>query len=134
MVTPAKEPLTALRNARFVEEWNFAGDDGLPFDFTGYTAGEMHVRLYGAQAGLPQIDLDNVTSDVEGVWIREPSDGIVRVRIDQTTLATAYAALLGDNELGSAVSLVYDLRLTGPDGAEEVWLEGAFIIEPGVTI
>ena len=136
-MTPAREPLVARRNARFEEEWAFAEDDGTPIDLTGYT-GEMQARLYGAQPGDPKIELGNVTSDVEGVWIREPSAGVVAVRIDQATLAAIFDALIGaslipDHEAGNAIPLVYDLRLTAPSGAEEVWMEGSFTIQPGVT-
>ena len=46
-MTPANEPLTARRNARFVEEWTFK-DGATPFNFTGYS-GRLKVRLFGAQ-------------------------------------------------------------------------------------
>lgn len=131
-MTPATEPLKAWRNARFAEEWVFT-ESGDSFDFTGYT-GALEVRLYGAQAGSAKILLPNVTSEMQGVWIVNPSLGIIRVRIDQDELQSAYETLLGANEAGTPVPLVYDLRLTAPDGNEEIWLEGPFIINPGVTI
>lgn len=132
MMTPAIEPLTARRNARFDQEWEFTDNDD-PFDLTGWT-GAMQLRLYGAQPGSAKVDLGNVTSDAEGVWIREPTFGIVRVRIDQATLQSAYELLIGANEAGSAARLEYDLRMTTPTGAEEVWMAGEFILEAGVTI
>ena len=131
-MTPGIEPLVAYRNGTFDEEWTFTDDDlAEPVDFTGWS-GALHVRLYGA-ADSTVIALANVTSDIEGVWIREPSEGIVRVLIDRDTLTAAYDAMIGENEAGSSIAFVYDLRLTTPTGAEEIWMEGSFTIKPGVT-
>lgn len=132
-MTPATNPLTAWRNARFAEEWYFADDDGLPPPLTGYT-GALQVRQYGAQSGDPVISLTNQTTDVEGVRILEPTGGVVRIVIDQETLEAAYDDLFGENEAGTAIVLAYDLVLTAPDGGKDVWSQGSFTINPGVTI
>lgn len=136
-MTPARLPLTTWRNGRFVEELPFTGPifGGVeaPVDFTGWQA-RMQIRLYGAAAGDPIITLLNVTSDVQGVWIIEPSQGIIRVRVDQETLAAAWAAVGGSVEPGEPIKLKYDLLLTPPTGGGEPWAEGDFIITPGVTM
>ena len=135
-MTPANVTLTAWRNARFAEEYRFAGptsDGQAPIDFTGWT-GELEVRLYGAQPGDAIISLSNVASDIEGVWIIEPSAGAIQVSIERETLADAFTALGGPAEAGSNITLVYDLILTTPTGDPEIWMQGAFIFNPGVTI
>lgn len=130
---PATVALTAWRNARFVAEWHFTESDQA-FDFTSYSDARLEVRQYGAQAGDAAISLGKVTSNIEGVRFLEPSQGVLRVQIDQATLEAAYDDLIGNNEAGSSLTLVYDLILTGPDNADEPWIEGAFTLKPGVTI
>lgn len=132
-MNPAIVPLEAWRNARFGEEYYFTDDAGASVDFTAYTA-KLQVRQYGAQAGAAIIDLANVGTDVEGVRILEPALGIIRVRIDEATLTAAYAALIGGNEAGSAIALVYDLIVTPPGAGDQPWMQGSFTINPGVTI
>lgn len=129
---PAIVPITAWRNARYVEEFTFS-DDGVAIDLTGYAAG-MQVRLYGGTPGSALIDLPNVASDIEGAWIIEPAEGIVAVRIEAATLQGVWDSLGGPEQGGDPIVLVYDLVLTAPDGAAEVWAEGPFTIKPGVTL
>lgn len=133
-MTPATMPLTARRNASFAEEWQFTVDGDLPFDFTAYTAALLEVRQYGAQPGDSLIHLVKVTSNIEGVRFLEPSQGIVRVQINQPTLETVYDGLIGESEPGSDLLFEYDLILTGPDTALEPWLAGTFTLKPGVSI
>lgn len=127
--------LRAWRNARFAEEQQYV-ESGLPFDFTAYTDGDalLEVRQYGAQAGDAVISIGKVTSEAEGVRFLEPGAGILKLRIDQATLAAAWDDLGGGPETGDPIALVYDLRLTGPDDAEELWLQGNFTLYPGVSI
>lgn len=129
---PETVPLRVWRNARHIEEFTFTVD-GSPYDLTGWS-GALQVRLYGAAAGPALLSLSNVTTDVEGVWIVEPTEGIVRVRIDEATLTALWTTLGGPAEAGDSITLVYDLVMTPPAGGDEVWAEGKFIIEPGVTV
>ena len=130
---PATVPLTAWRNARFAEERHFTESDQ-PLDFTSYSDARLEVRQFGAQAGAAAISLDKVVTNIEGVRFLEPAHGVLRIQIDQATLEAAYDALFGTNEAGSALKLVYDLVLTGPDGADEIWMQGDFTLNPGVSI
>lgn len=129
---PATVPIRAWRNARYVEEFPFTIDDE-PYVLTGWS-GAMQVRLYGAADGAALINLANVTSDTQGVWIIEPAEGIVRVRIDEATLTALWTTLGGPAEAGEAITLTYDLVMTPPAGGDEVWMQGPFTIEPGVTV
>lgn len=136
-MSPATVALRVWRNARYVEEFPFTapsgGDEDAPFDLTGWSA-KFQVRLYGAAAGDPILSLTNQTTDVQGVWIIEPSQGIIRIRIDEASIASAWSAIGGGTEAGDAAELKYDLVLTPPAGGDEVWMQGDFIIEPGVTV
>jgi hypothetical protein len=138
-MTPATVTLRVWRNARYIEEFPFTapadGDDAAPYDLTGWT-GRLQVRLYGAAAGAALLSLASQVSDGEGVWIIEPASGIVRVRIDEDSLTALWDGLLPDPavaEPGDPITLKYDLVMTPPVGGDEVWMQGDFIIEPGVT-
>lgn len=131
-MTPANVPITVWRNARYAEEFPFTLD-GAAYDLTSWTA-KLQVRLYGATAGGALLDLANVTTDVEGVWIIEPAEGLVRVRIEEATLVALWTSLGGNSEPNAPITLSYDLVLTTPDGDDEVWTYGDFIIMPGVTL
>ena len=128
---PAPVLIRVWRNARYAEEFHFE-IDGAPYNLSGWT-GAMQVRLYGAQPGDALISLASVTSNIEGVRVVEPTQGIVRVQINEATLTTLWTTLGGPAEPGDAITLKYDLVMTQA-GADEVWIEGDFIIEPGVTV
>lgn len=129
---PATVQIAVWRNARYAEEFEFK-IDGEPYDLTGW-AGSLQVRLYGAQPGSAVITLANVGSNIEGVWINDPTLGCLQVRIDEATIAAAWTAIGGGAEAGEAARLKYDLVMTPPGGGDEVWIQGDFIIEPGVTV
>ncbi|HEY1605629.1 MAG TPA: hypothetical protein VGF77_08510 [Allosphingosinicella sp.] len=129
-MTPADEPITAYRNAPFAEAFQVVDDDGSAMDFTGY-AGAMQVRLYGGQAGSAQISLSTVTDSSQG--IRFDADSLF-IQVDEATLATVYDGLVGSNERPWTAELVYDLVLTPPGSLQEIWIEGDFLIAPGVTV
>jgi hypothetical protein len=137
-MTPVTQSLTVWRNARYVEEFHFTapvpGNDDYPYDLTGWT-GALQVRQYGAAASS-LLSLANVTSDTQGVWIIEPSQGIVRVRIDESALATLWTTAGGvdGTEPNEPYKLKYDLLMTPPSGGDEVWIQGDFLLYPGVTV
>ncbi|HEY1605631.1 MAG TPA: hypothetical protein VGF77_08520 [Allosphingosinicella sp.] len=126
---PETVDLTAWRNVPFQEEYAFTDDAGLAVDFTGYSAA-LEVRQYGGQPGAAQIALMLVSDGAsEGVWFTgEP--GAVRVTIFEASLAS----LPAPPEAGGEVALVYDLVLTDPTGFQAVWMQGAFTLDPGVTV
>lgn len=126
---PETVTLTARRNVPFAEQYDFADETEAPIDFTGCTA-TMQVRLYGNAPGDPLIDLHSVGADVEGVNVNDPATGSVTVRIDQTTLA----AMPTGNTPNAADIFSYDLIITWPDGFSEAFMEGRFILKPGVTL
>jgi hypothetical protein len=129
---PAVAPITARHNAYFAQEFQFRDADGQLIDLTGHT-GRMQVRQYGAQPGDAIIDLNSVSSDVEGVWVKDIHS--LQVRIDRTTLAAAYAALSGGIAPGGNVLLEYDIAIDPPSSTEpEIWLAGGFTIKAGDTI
>lgn len=132
---PAVVPLKVWRNADFSEEYSFADDSGEVVQLVGYAA-RAQVRLYGAQPGNPKIDLPGVTTPIEGARIVAPGTAVaaVQLRIDKETLLGAHAALSGNVEPGAVMTLAWDLIMTLPDGSDEVWMEGSFIMQPGVTV
>lgn len=133
-MTPANVPLTVWRNADYAETWviaesfDNAGDAVNPVDLSGYTLA-LQVRMYGLAGGDALISLTTVTTATEGVRIVEATAGQVEIRITDATLET----LPEPGKPGSSVSYVYDLVLTDPTGLRQVYAEGAFIIQPGVT-
>lgn len=137
-MTPVAVPITAWRNARYIEEFYFTApidDVDAPVDLTGWL-GKIQVRLYGAASGSALMTLSPVVSDVEGVWVIEPTGGVVRARADEATLTSLWTALggVGAREPNRPFKLKYDLVMTPPSGGDEVWLEGDFILQPGVTV
>ena len=132
MTIPAVVPVRARRNAYYGEEYQFRDADG-PRPLHGFSA-SAELRLYGAQPGAALARLGPVVANVEGVWISDPANGFVQMRIEQATLRAVYDALAPGLEPGAPVLLAWDLLMTGPGGERDVWLEGVFTIEPGVTV
>jgi hypothetical protein len=125
---PETVTLTGRRNVPFVEEYQFTDDSGAAIDFTGCT-GAMQIRLYGNAPGAALASLANVSSDVEGVWINDPTNGVIQVKINEATLNGLPTAATP----GAADVFAYDLVLTWPDALEECLIEGRFVLKPGVT-
>lgn len=131
---PAELELRGWRNAAF------PGDEiqpvylGAPIDLTDRTY-RMQVRRYGGESGTPLIDLETAASaTAEGVWPIDEAEGVFRVQIEPATMQAAYDAVATEIEAGARAELVYDLIATDPDGFTFALIEGAFIIEPGVTL
>jgi len=137
MTIPAKLPLRGRRNAYFGEEWQFTVKDpdtgvSAPVDLTGWQ-GKLELRQYGAQPGNALFTLYNVTANIEGVWIIEPTEGRVQVYITKSTMRGVYDFLRGDIEPGADIIVSYDLKMTEGDGRDDVWVEGLLTLNPGVT-
>jgi hypothetical protein len=132
-MTPANVPIPVWRNADYAETWVIAesfdasGNAVNPVDLTGYTLA-MQVRLYGLAGGDPLIDLETVTSAIEGLRIVEATAGQIEVRITDATLEA-----LPTGKAGASVTFSYDLLLTDPTGLEQPYAYGDFIVQPGVT-
>lgn len=126
-MTPATIELIGRRNASFVEEYVFKVDN-VAVDFSGCTA-RMQLRHYGNETGSPLLDVTPVSSDVEGVWIRDAVNGLIQVRINQSSLSGLPTRVSTESRSGFA----YDLRLTWPDSVQDVLMEGTFVLKAGVT-
>lgn len=124
---PETVELIGRRNADFIEEYSFS-EDNVPVDLTGCSA-RMQLRLYGNAPGSPLIDLATVSTDVQGVKFVDRVNGLIQVKINQANLAGLPARVSTD----SRSSFAYDLRITWPDGVEDVFMEGAFVLKAGVT-
>lgn len=131
-MTPAREDLRAYRWAPMVELFPFEG-----LDMTGAVFA-MEVRLYPDAPGAALVTLGNAVSNAQGVsldveWDADLPTSIVQVRINETTLEGLLPFPGNGTEPGSDVRLSYDLQITMPDFGKRRWVEGAFIIVPGVT-
>lgn len=125
---PETVTLTARRNATFAEEYDFTDETGAAIDLTGCTA-KMQVRLYGNAPGSLATMLSVARGGIEGVWINDPANGKITVQINQSTLA----AMPTGGTPGAADVFAYDLMVTWSDGVEDCFIEGRFILNPGVT-
>lgn len=130
MTTAANQTLRARRNAPF--EWRFQVMDGLtPVDITGVLMA-MQVRLYGAAAGVALISLDMVTVEgSKGIRIANAAEGRVHIVIPEADISGLPGVHQPDRL--SSQSYPYDLRVTPAGGIAEVWAQGLFTVEPGVT-
>lgn len=130
MTTAANQTLRARRNAPF--EWRFQVMDGLtPVDLTGYSLA-MQLRLYGAAAGAALISLDMVTVEgAKGIRIANAAEGRVHIFIPEADINGLPGVHQPDRL--SSQSYPFDLRVTPAGGVAEVWVQGLFIVEPGVT-
>jgi len=126
MAEPLRRDLIARRNTPFAEVWPFTDrDTAEPVDFTGATV-SMQVRLYGAQAGDPLIDLAEVVAEqTEGLLT---GTGEIAAWIGQTTLLA-----LPRGADGAAVVFRYDLKVQLAGELAEVWTYGTLTVKPGVT-
>lgn len=130
MTTAANKTLKGRRNAPF--EWRFQVMDGLtPVDLTGYVLA-MQVRLYGAAAGDALISLGLVTVEgTKGIRIANAAEGRVHVFIPETDINDLPG--VHAPEANAIQSFSFDLRVTPATGVAEIWVEGLFQVQPGVT-
>ena len=133
-MTPANVSITVWRNADYAETWVVAeGFDASgvatgPQNLTGWAAA-LQVRQYGLAGGDPELELETVTTAVEGIRFVEPTAGQMEIRITDATLET----LPNTGKAGFPRTFKYDLILTDPDGLEQPYAYGDFIVQPGVT-
>lgn len=123
------------RNAPFPDDVFAFEDVGVAVNLTGKTAA-MDVRAVAGE-GAALISLDMAASaSADGIWFVDATSGELRIQIDQASMQAAWdaAKAAGLMKAGEAAPLVYDLLIIGPDGVAEAWIEGAFVIYPGVTL
>lgn len=106
----------------------------LAYDFTG-AAFLMHFRNLPGDTGTPILSLANATAGTQGISITTATvEGItstfLQIQIDEATMEALPTAAPTSDRL----TLYYDLHITPSGGLKKVWLEGLFIVKPGVTI
>ncbi|MGE4321916.1 MAG: hypothetical protein AB7E60_02680 [Sphingobium sp.] len=133
-------PFEAWRNRAFREPYELHGEDDAPFDLTGKSI-RMEVRQYGAQPGDALVTLELVTSDVQGIRVIDPLDGstdptrgIIRILIDQATLAAFPGGPVQGTEPNQPDRFVYDLVVYRAAPDEDLAFGGTFTLWPGTTV
>lgn len=126
---PASIDFPCRRNSPYGEEFPIM-DGSTPVDLNGMTFA-MQVRRY--PRGPVLFTLMTVNTDEQGIRVVDAAGGIIQLRIDQTTLRTAYDALSSNQYSGETVKASHDIRVTYSDGMNDIWAEGVLTIEPGVT-
>ncbi|PHP20338.1 hypothetical protein CG471_08025 [Sphingobium sp. IP1] len=129
MTTAANKTLKARRNAPF--EWRFQVMSALtPIDLTGYSFA-MQLRQYGAAAAV-LIDLAMTTTEnAKGIRIVDAAQGRLHLVIPEADINGLPG--LHVPAVNAAQAFPYDLRVVPPGGMPSVWIEGDFIVKPGVT-
>lgn len=114
------------------EELSF-GVDGEPVDLTDKTFA-LDVRAVAGE-GDALISLDS-TASTSANGIRVSSSTDIIIQIDQPTMKAAWEVALdaGLMDPGKTARLTYDLLVEDEDGFAQVWIEGDFIIKPGVVL
>ncbi len=126
MFSPSNSDIPVSKNAPFPsEEWSVA------LDLTDQRI-LMQVRLYDGAADPPLIDLSSDDSsgdyiDIITIDTAKP-ETVFRPIVRQVT----HEALPGPGKAGASTTFYYDLRI-GPDGEEEVYAYGQYIVRTGVT-
>ncbi len=126
-------PLIAARNTDMREPFGLLGEDDGPLDLSAATL-KMQVRLYGAQPGAALVSLVEVTDDSEGIRVVDAAGGIIRISIDQDTLADMPGGPTAGSEPNQPDTFVYDLVITWAAPIEPVAMAGTFTLYPGVTL
>lgn len=129
MITPGTLDLVAYRWTPYVYTIDFEGVD--------FSAATMlsHVRLRRDAPGSPIISLANASPSSEGLSVSVVTTGgvptsTIQIRINETTLE---GILLNAGVPGEDVVLSWDIHITGGGYPKSRFLEGRFVIKPGVT-
>jgi hypothetical protein len=131
-MTPGTLPLTVQRGTPFVYRIDFPG---LDLTEAGLAA---QVRLYRDQPGTPLMSLVSAQPLAEGLSVAVTSaEGVptstLQIRINETTIENLLPFPTNGLEPSARVELVWDLHLTISPVGKRRWIEGPFIISPGVT-
>ena len=118
MIIPARQDLTARRNDNpFRARLRLRDENGI-VDLTSFT-GVCHIRLRPGASGSPLIAA-TVACSIDGM--------------DITITKSQLASLPQPAEAGGDAEFSYDVLLTPSGGDQNVWVEGDFILKPGVTV
>ena len=98
---------------------------GLPIDLTGVDLA-ADFKKPGDAADSPTISLATVTSDIQGLWIVDAINGVVWVKITQTTLKDITFTT-------GELDLTYDLKATLTNSDLIVFCEGVLHLVTGIT-
>jgi hypothetical protein len=123
---------------------NVAHSDDIIFEAVDLTDADlfMQVRAYKGAPGDAMLTLENSTAPAQGLSVSvTTTEGIpestVFIRIDKTTIQGMLPFTVTDGRpnrnIGTDVTLYYDLLITPDDGAEDRRIEGKFIILEGVS-
>jgi hypothetical protein len=132
-MTPGTLPLTVQRGTPYVYRIDFPN-----YDLTdaGLSA---QVRLYRDQPGAPLINLTNAQPLAQGLSVEVFTDAegvptsTLQIRINETTIEGLLPFPQNGLEPADPVKLAWDLHLTISPNGKRRWIEGPFIISPGVT-
>jgi hypothetical protein len=129
MTTAANRTLKGRRNAPF--EWRFQVMSGLtPIDLTGYIFA-MQLRQYGAAAAV-LIDLAMTSVEgAKGIRIADAAQGRIHIVIPEADINSLPGVHVP--AVNAAQAFSYDIRVIPAGGLPSVWIEGDFIVQPGVT-
>jgi hypothetical protein len=137
-MTPVTLPLAADKRTPFEKDIAIVGPDWSGATFL------MHVRAQPGDTGSPLLSLANASAGSQGISAVYEAD-YTHVYDGQTlelpatilTLFIAEASLEAlslNNPTNQPLNLAYDLHITPSGGVKFVALQGAFTINPGVTI
>ena len=129
MISPGSLDLVAYRWTPYVYQIDFVG-----LNFTDATM-LSHVRLKRDAPGTPIISLANASPSAEGLSVSVVTTGgvptsTIQIRINEATLE---GILLNAGVPGDDIVLAWDIHVTGGGYPKTRWLEGRFVIKPGVT-
>ena len=129
---PGRLDLHAYRWTPFVFSIAF---DGVDLTAAGLKA---DIRLYPDAPGDPLISLANAASPAQGMSIAVDLSAaapvsVVEIRIGEATLEALLPFASNGTEPGKPVTLAWDLHITLSPIGKVRWLEGQFILHPGVT-
>jgi hypothetical protein len=104
------------------------------YNFTGATL-LMQIRHLPGDTGTPVISLSGASAGTQGLSITvltvdDVTSTHLTIQIDEGTMEALPLAA----PASAPLELYYDLHITPSGGVKQVWLEGAFIVKPGVSI
>lgn len=120
---PARKDLFARRNSDFRQKWKIR-NNGAVIDLTGWSF-KMQIRK---KPGEPDPALVTLTTAAGITVTNTVSASDIQIDIALETLQ----ALTGSKE--KRTELYYDLLITLPGGLRTVYVDGAFNLDPGVTL
>lgn len=118
MIEPAQMSLTIRRNATFDPIFLWKDEDGDAIDLTGCTV-ELTVK---DSANTRAAKLHLISSNTDGMLVVDPTAGRISANVPPTHLTKLKAS-----------ALVFDLRVSFPNGYVAVIAEGSANVIAGVT-